>query len=321
MGMTRSGGFGNINAQPDSNKSKRDSEIVDLLELSADFQQLRLVGPVQGVANHWIDIETKKGVISIPKPSLRYDPKTDTFDDTLEDPYEEIDNPRRTSKSYYVNAIVRDLQDNEPKKKPALDKTEKKKGLKTKGSSAWTPVRVLRVPATVAGKLQKLRQVNKHKIDGKLTPCDITDPKYGCDIFMSFDNDLSGSDKYQVQIAEKTKLSKEEKEYLIYDLTGLHNPEDLKTARKEAEALAAKMPGDENMDEGDEDEEDDMDRKRKSKKKSSKSGKSSKSKVKTKKKRSRDEDEDDDDEDKPRSKRSKSASKGKTVKKRKVKRI
>lgn len=287
------GGFGGIKP---SSRSKRfnASDVVDLLELDTEFLEMRMVGAPFGVATHWIDILTAKGVIQIGKNPLNYDPETDSFDSTIKDPYAEIPNPKRTAKAYYVNAIIRDLQEQEPRKKPKPSLAERKSGFKEKGSPSWTPVRVVRIPSSVAEKLQKLATMNKHKIDGRLVPCDITDEKYGMSVFLSYDKDAPGTDKYQVQKGDKCKLTEEEKGYLVYDLSKLWQPEDLETAKREAEALAAKLPEDENLDEEDDEEEEEDGMSSRRKKPRGKSGKKPAGKVK---RRSLGDDDDDDDEE------------------------
>lgn len=254
MAMNRTRGFGQTNTG--GAKEKRPEDLVDMLQLSPDFTQIRLIGGVYGYAQRWIDIETRKGVISVPKVALNYDPETDTYDSTLEDPYVGIKNPQRVSKNYYVNCIVRDLQDDEPRKKPELTRDERRSGIKDKNSKSWTPVRVLRVPAGAAESIKKLMQMNKHRVNGKVQEMELSDEKYGMDIFISYDPNAAGSAKYNVQKGDASPLTDEERKYLIWDISELMKPETLEEARKEAEALQSKAPQDEEAE--DDDDEDDL---------------------------------------------------------------
>lgn len=306
--MNRSRGFGSMNTGGD--KPKRPEDLVDMIKPGKDFIQLRLIGDVFGYAQHWIDIETKKGVISIPKVVPNYDPSTDTYDSTIEDPYKKIGNPMRTSKRYFVNAIVRDLQDDEPKRKPKPERSERKSGFKDKSSKTWTPVQVLSVPTGVAQQLQKLMKMNKHRVGGKTVECELTDPKYGCDIFISFDGDAKGPVKYNVQKGDASPLAEEEQEYLVWDISELMTPESIEEARKEAAALASKNPEDEEGDEeDDEDEEEDDEEDELSRRRSRRNKSKEDDEDKPRRRRDRGEESraarrrSSDDEDKPRKKR------------------
>lgn len=263
--MKRTRGIGDLNTNSGSN-TKRVDELVDVLKLNSDYTLVRLIGDVWGYAQHWIEIETRNGVISIPKVVPNYDPVTDTFDQTIDDPYKEISNPIRTQRAYYINAIVRDIQDDEPRKKPKHTRQERRTGYKEKDSRSWTPVKVLRIPVSVAATLQKIITMNKHKVKGKVKGCELTDPEYGCDIFIAFDGKISGPNKYSVQKGDHTPLSEEECEYLKWDLSNLMTAESPEEALREAQSLETKSPHDEDEDHEDEDD-DELDRR--SKKRSS----------------------------------------------------
>lgn len=302
MKRVKGGGFGGIDPKSKGDKIPKPQDIVELADVGPDFKAFRCIGDVSASLMYWITIETAKGEFNIGKPSLAYDPELDTIDDAVEDPYRDIPNPVKETKHYYVNVIDRDLQEDEPKKKGKPTKDEKKTGLKTKGSEAWTPVRVLRITPKVAGELQALRQLNKHKVKGARVACDITDEKYGIDIFFSFNKDAdSPGDMYKVQKGDHSPLTDEEKGYLVWDLTKIHQKESLEVARKEAENLSGKSPESEEDDE----DEDDLPAKSKKKKKSSKDD----APKKKKKKSSRDDD------DAPKKKKKKSSDDG--VKKKK----
>ncbi|QJT71188.1 hypothetical protein GR11A_00151 [Vibrio phage vB_VcorM_GR11A] len=271
----RSRGFGGLKTGGD--KPKRLADQVEMLQLPKDgtWTTVRIIGEVYSTATRWIDIITQKGQISIPKTALNYDAETDDFDSTIEDPYESIPNPQRVAKEHYVNVLVRDLEDSEPKKNKPTSK-EKESGFKDKSSKSWTPIRVLRVPPGLAGKLASLIALNKHKTKKGTEAFELSDPEFGCDVHVAYDESKSPSEKYSVQKADHSPLSKSEKKLLVWDILGnMTQPETLDAARAEAEKLMAKAPVDEDADD---DGDDDDDFKVKDKKK--KKGKDKKSKSK-----------------------------------------
>ena len=250
-------------------KSKRPDEIVDILDLSKDYIQVRVIGDVAVYAMHWIEITTPKGaVINIPRPVPNFDSAIDDFDSTIDDPYKDIPNNMSTRKTYYVNAIVRDDQDDKPKKLATHTKQEKKTGLKSKNSKSWTPVKVLRLPTSVVRMIQKIITMNKHKVDGKIREYELSHPVYGCDIYISFDKDEKGPNMYSVQKGDQCKLTKSEKAYLTWDLTKIVTPLPIEEAKKDAKALSElSTDSDEELEDDFLDGEDDIDRVLESKKK------------------------------------------------------
>lgn len=235
---------------PAGEKQKRVDEIVDVLELGAEYTQMRLIGDVWPYATHWISIKTQKGVINIPKVVPNFDPKTDTFDETIEDPYKFLDNEVQTSKRYFVNAIVRELQENEPRKRTSPTSEEERTGWKSKDSRTWTPVRVLSIPSSAARSLQKLIGMNTYRMkSGKVVEKELSDPRFGCDIFISYDANEAGTSKYSVQKGDRTPLTDDEQGYLLWDLSNLMEAETPEEARADAQRLAEKNPKGENEDE------------------------------------------------------------------------
>lgn len=234
-------GFGGLNTGG-NDRSKPDDH-VETIKWHKDYTQIRVHGDIIGYVQRWITIETPKGQVNIPKVALNYNPKTDSFDDTVKDPYTSIPNPRQDSKQYYFNAIVRDLVDEKPSKKKMKEpsKSERKSGhMDDKKSKSWTPNRVGRLPPQGAKMIQNIQSMNKHKIDGKVVECDPADEKYGCDLFISYDE--KATPKYNIQKGEHTPLTKEEKDYLKWRIDELMKPESLAEAEKEAEALSSKSP-------------------------------------------------------------------------------
>lgn len=246
-------GFSGRKIYGDRNR-KRLEDAVDLVQLTKKLASIRLVGPVIPYAVWWIDILVQNNrSISIPKVSLAFDPATGEVDDSIEDPYADIENNKRFTVHYYINAIVRELQDTEPKNLPDPVPDEDESGFKAKDSRTWTPVRVLRIPPMVAQKLQELQTQNRHTVKNKRTgrtfkkAFDLTHPKFGRDILISYDKDAkSAANYYNTSLSEHSPLTKEEMDYLIWDLEGLGRPggvmapESLDEAKREAESLSGK---------------------------------------------------------------------------------
>ena len=216
-------GFSDIKPRSNDNKPRIDElvEVLDLSKRDKKWINLRfLPADVLPHAMHWIEIigSKSKEKVTIPKTCVGFNMETE--DHKKEDcPY--CEQNIRLAVSYYANAIVRVEQEKSPNDyEDSYTKAEKKTGFKDKDSSSWTPVRVVRLPSSLAQKLQGLRDLNVHKgKNGQKTTYDITDEKYGADVNIKYDKNGTGADKYQVQLADKTALTEEELKYLIWELT------------------------------------------------------------------------------------------------------
>jgi hypothetical protein len=286
------------------NKAPNIQEQVDLLEYpkSGGSVQVRYIGPIAPRGLHKIKVIKKDGTeTQITKACLAFNPEIDDRDSKLSCPYCDMDKDITTfTKIYFSNAIDRRLEEDKPAKIKVSSK-EKETGIKNMESSSWTPVRVSRIPSTLALRLKKLgeRNIVKSKTGEKKT-FPVNHKKYGFDVDVSFDKNLPAASMYSADrnLDERyTPLTEEEEAYLIYDLEVLYTPEDEETAEKEANSLADRW---------------------------SNGGKASDPKKSIKKRKPKDEDEDDDDDiiededdedgDKPSKKSSKKSSKKPTSK-------
>ena len=317
-------------AKPKSGKNQtRLEDLIDMLKLpDGKWVTIRLMpSDLLPVRRHWINIIGGKSgkEVKIPKFCISHDTSTDGDLEGVTCPYCEIGS---TESFYLQNVISRDLQENEPAKAAKPTKAEVKSGFKQPGSESWTPVRVMRIPGSLAQKIQGLKELNKvkNKKLGKIVKYSVADPKFGCDISIKYDSKQSGTDKYQVQLGDRVALEENELEFLQYkledDLLTKAGREDEKTAKKEVSRM--ELAGSEDTESDDEDD-DDIDLGKKSKK--SKKGKPDKSDKKSKSKKpvddddddEDDDDEDEDDEDERPSKKSKPKSKSKPDKSKKAK--
>lgn len=218
-------GFGDID--PRTNKADRlkPDELWDIFPLSkeatswTDFRFLPT--DLLPVKTHWIKIRAGKDKreTKIPKLCVSFDPDNETVPlEGTHCPYCELSTGEngacQTQTAYYANVIVRDLQEDEPRKKVEPTKAERKSGYKDPKTKTWTPVRVIRIPGGLAAKLQSLKERNKVK--GKFYQ--INDPKHGMDVAIKYDESAAGADKYQIDRGEQNALDEDELEYLVYDL-------------------------------------------------------------------------------------------------------
>ncbi|WYW01729.1 single strand DNA binding protein [Pseudomonas phage vB_PpuM-Voja-6] len=251
-------GFGATNAGQTGGKKVYFNKKVKMLEYppNGSFIAVRIVGdPIPEVV-YRITINKNDGTpIDLPFTPLNFDREADTFDTTIECPFAEIENPKKTQKYYYLNVIVRELQDSEPKRVPDPSANEKKSGFMDSISSAsWTPVRVLRVTDRIAGKIKKLEDTNKVKTKNGVQIMALGDPEFGRDLLVSYDKDAkSASDMYDVQLDSSsgpTPLTRTEQKYLQWDIEGnLDQPLSYADAVKEVANLESKAPDAEEVEE------------------------------------------------------------------------
>jgi hypothetical protein len=155
----------------------------------------------------------------------------------------------RLSQVYYINFLVRELQENRPRKsklvKPSGKELKKRTLLddykcyiKNFSSKSWTPMRLLRMPATLAEKAKNLTTLNVHKVKGVATKFPITHPKYGMDVSILHAPEAKGSAQYDMQRGDATVLTETELNYLMQPLdTSAFHPMSLKEAKQTWERL------------------------------------------------------------------------------------
>ena len=303
-------GFDNID--PNANQkgdNLKPEEIFDIFKLTecTSYTSFRLLpGDMLPVKMHWIKIRAGKDKreTKIPKLCVSFDPDNERVPlEGTDCPYCKLsggqDGSQQTNLAYFANAIVRDIQEDEPRKKAKLTKEEKKTGFKDVKSKSWTPVRVIRLPSGLAGKIKEMKERNGGYA--------VTDPDNGIDVDIKFDDSRSGADKYQIDRGEKAPLEDDELEYLTYDL-GDHCFDLLgRETQEQAEKEFARMDiiGHDQIEDDEEDDDDDDDLPRKSKSK----GKKSRKRGRDEEDEEEDEDEEDEDEEDSRSRRRKSGSK------------
>lgn len=311
------------------------------LEDGEDFTLIRMIGPSKRVAHHMMPVFKQDGTpvmnkwkqqTRIPKVCLAYNSKTGKFpeDSAKKCPYCKID-PDAPKVEVHSNAIVRTLQEdfNAKKRNKQRSKKETKKRelfdgtswyiAESKASKNLTPVRFFRITSSIGNKISDFTSLNKvkNKKTGETKVYAPQHQKYGFDLNIKFDNSKSASEKYSIVKDDRTELTEEEMNYLLWDID-IDAPESFEEALKEAKSFKKRMDAaemveskgkkkrknddddddddwNEDSDDDNDDDDEDEDDEDNSKKKKSKKDKSSKNKKK--KKDDDDSDDDDDSED------------------------
>lgn len=221
-------------------------DVVDMFKLpNQTYVRVRLIGGVMMTGSYWVTTRKKDGSTGQFNTGCNsWNPETHSQDENKPDPWRDFERDQieagvsrsdrlvRFSTQYFMNAIIRNLQDTEPTRKAEHTSNEKETGFKDKDSDSWTPVRVISFPASVIDAIQKLKSINSVKLrkkDGTTVTktFDMNHPKYGCDILIMYDPTKTGSAKYTVQKDDgRTPLTEEEQFYLVYDLDKLYETFD-----------------------------------------------------------------------------------------------
>lgn len=230
------------------NQGPKATDLVRFVDWPADGDPVtvRFIGPVVARMLYKVKVMKRDGTpTEITKVSLAFDPATESMNPKIKCPYAALPKSIASGRVvYFGNAIVRPLQEDKPRKDKPMTKAEAKTGLKDIGSDAWTPVRVVRIVPSLMERLQALVKRNKVKIKGETKTFTPEHPKYGFDLDLSFNKksktpaNMYGADAADSPSGDRqSPLSEEEKEYLVWDLEKLFEPEDLETARAEAKSL------------------------------------------------------------------------------------
>lgn len=345
-------GFGKVKPKAAQRDSLKLHEVIEMHEWPKDeWSTVRFLDtPIIAVKRHWIKIVAgkEKREVTIPRFCLVHnimdenDPRKTADGKEIECPYCALTHGRednataRAEYFYLANAIIRDIQEDEPRKKGEHTKDEKKTKFKDIRSKSWTPVRVCRLPSSVVLRIQELSESNivKNKKKGTKKAYDVTDPKYGIDVRVKFKPKGAGTDKYSADAGDREPLTEDEAGYLVWalddallDAAGRMSNAQAIEDLKRMELVGGDVPEDDEDDDGyslggkskskskkkpafdDEDDEDDKPKKKKKKPAfdDDEDDEDDAPKSKKKKKPAFDEDDDDDDEPKAKSKKKKKA--------------
>lgn len=238
--------------------SSMPGDIVDLFKLpSQTYVRIRLIGGVMQTGSYWVTTRKKDGSTGQFNTGCNsWNPEMHTQDEDKPDPWRDFERDQieagvarndrlvRFSTQYFMNAIIRNLQDTEPTRKAEHTSNEMDSGFKEKDSDSWTPVRVVSLSASVLDAIQKMKEINVVKLrkkDGTTVTkkFDVTHPKYGCDVLIMYDPTKAGAAKYTVQKGDgRTPLTEEEQAYLTYDLDLLYETFDPKVMEQSFKSWA-----------------------------------------------------------------------------------
>lgn len=198
-------------------------DLVDVLNLPAGkWIQIRLLDTdILPIKTHWINIMTRttNRQVRIPKLCVNFDPATEGVVKGVKCAYCEAGLDGSTA--YLANVLVRSRQEDAPSR-IRMTQEEKDSGFKDPGSESWTPVSVMRIPATLMQKIQGLKDLNKRKNrkTGKTATFDVNHPRFGIDLNIKYNPNAKGGDKYEINLAmDSGPLTEEELSYLVYDLS------------------------------------------------------------------------------------------------------
>lgn len=222
-----------------STRDPRPDDLVDVYKFPPNkWVTVRIFDPIFTTGQYWITTKKTDGSITrFPKTCPSYDPASQGRDTTIYDPWRDTAERVNTKENRiisfqqtaWVNAIIRAEQKNEPKKAVKPSKAELKTGFTDKESSAWTPVKVIRLTMSTVKKIQELRGLNtvESKKTGQSKNFSVTHPAYGCDVMIKFDPDAaSAAQMYDVQMGKRKKLTEEELAYLRWDISLLYGEQE-----------------------------------------------------------------------------------------------
>lgn len=233
MGSERRG-IGSAKPRSGQKDSVKFDEVIGMFDLTKrpnEHIRVRLLEKgLIAVKRHWCKIvagNTKKEV-QVPRFCVKFNPMDENKPHDVDCPYcALVTKDRETSQVtneffYLTNAIIRDLQEDEPSKKAEHTKEERKTKFKDIRSKSWTPVRVLRLTSSMVGRMQELGEQNTKtdKETGKTKSFDVSHPKFGIDLNIKYKPKAAGTDKYSIDaVGKRTPLTKEEDSYLTWNLT------------------------------------------------------------------------------------------------------
>ena len=274
------------------------TDVVKLLEYpkvkgKPAWVTVRLFGPVYSQATFWVRNDRSNPRKKFPKivrcydceqhriVADKYDPFYDYYRQELDENVEFKDRLLQYSRYFYMQAIVRKLQDDMPAKN-RMTSEEKKTHIKDPESESYTPVVVVRMTNKLFKAIQDLKEDNVVKFkDGKRTAYSVNHEKYGRDIMIRYDDSdgVAAGDRYQVKLVVdggRTPLTDEEKQYLQWDMEAIYPEEESENKiRQDFESWAKRMgigkkrrvEDDENEDDSFDDDADDLEPKSKKSKK------------------------------------------------------
>jgi hypothetical protein len=181
----------------------------EVYRFSESPTRLRFLGPVSSYASVWFRIRLPGGrTFGIEKLCLDWDAKEDDFVRKV-CPYRRAGLHVQTN--YVSNAIIRSLQAAQPGEVPKHIASERRdefwfKKFRLLPWKSWTPVRLVRVPPSLADKLAK---ESRHHGD-------LADSTHGGDVKIRYLEHETPALKYSLRVGKRTRLTREELDYVRF---------------------------------------------------------------------------------------------------------
>lgn len=238
--------FSSVKTQ--NNDLPRVDDLLELVKLTPRKGiVVRLIGGMFAYPSHTVEITKKAGgMVNVPFTCLAWNHEAQEHTREIRCPYCEMTGATAPRKYYYINVIVRSLQEDKPERVKLPSKEEKATGLIKKGSQTWTACNVLRLTPSMIQRIQELCEKNKVKNKaGQVKSFSIGDERYGRDIEITFDDKKTPALMYTIDFAESpsggkfSPLSDEENSYLQWDVSDIYYPKSEEEADNDVKRWGA----------------------------------------------------------------------------------
>ena len=227
-----------------NDRGPKPGELVDILQYSIKYTTIRLFGEVFAYGGHWVQTKTRDGKkAQFYTPCTAFDPETGRRDTSKKCAWCDHEGPEvRFAVDYYSNGILRREQKAKPERLPKPTAEEVETGFKVKGTDTWTPVKAIRMSTSVIRGVKELKELNVHEnAEGTSVAYSVSHPKFGMDVMIKKDENAAPANMYSVQRGENRPLTKEERQYLTWDLSNLVQYPKEEDAQKEYVKWATRM--------------------------------------------------------------------------------
>lgn len=153
-----------------------------------NWHRIRFMGPLHMVGVHWFETKTKK---KFPMFCLNYDSSTSSFDTSRGCPACALD-PKNST---------------DPKIKSIAARQQGYIHVIDRSTRNFAP---MRLPISAIIGVKKQGKLNVHTVNGVSYEMDVTDPKYGQDINIHYDQSADPASRYTISLAGHTPLTEEE---------------------------------------------------------------------------------------------------------------
>jgi hypothetical protein len=212
------------------------AQLVDMYQFDNSWTRLRLIGGTSTYYQFWLQLNRGGRIVSVEKICACRDSEVVM----RACPYCKA--RLKGKRMVLANAIIRKLQRTPPTTIGGLTEYERtvreingeSVRWKENGSGSWTPIRVIRLPPTLATQITNFSHFNSvhEPKTSEFRRYNVAHPRYGRDIRVRYDGEYT----YEARVDLPTSLTKEELHHLRYPLD-LPKPETLREAKREWKRL------------------------------------------------------------------------------------